>query len=416
MASILSTSLLGGKKINESAGSDKHLSKVVELGGNYRLFLRKVETEYGQDLAAGLVPGRALNGDVFKAGFVPFKKGMFEADEQGNIKDLTGLDGWARMARVLHDAQCIREKKNAEAEAERSASELGVPVDQIALKRTLDGIEEKYHGGETANGDRIYPKVQPLISGIKRKMTTRIGVVKLGPTGAPDWKGATYAIWELSNSRIQELANILAEANYVNMGRDYIEVGYMYQGADKKTAGKNAKLDGIVQAMSLETMYPQEWEAAGKKFVQDLTSGSNPDDIADFLISRNRNLKGGKTPKDIISTFKLWCANNAAVFSSIDYSSEYVEWAAKDFLESHLVDSLPKVKESFEKIAAEVAAKNQAEDASDTTPTTTLQQEEQDALKDAARLADAGSARTVMDVAKTESSADFEGDIGDLED
>lgn len=414
MASILSTSLLGGKKINESAGSDAHLSKVVELGGSYRIFMRKLVTEYGQDLAAGLVPGRVLNADVFKSGFVPFKKDMFEADEQGNIKDLTGLDSWARMARVLHDAQCTREKKNAEAEAERAASELGVPVDQVALKRTLSGIEEKYHGGETANGDRIYPKVQPLISGIKRKMTTRIAVVKLGPTGAPDWKSATYAIWELSNSRIQELANVLSQANYVNEGKDYIELGYMYMGADKKTAGKNAKLDGIVQQMSLEVMYPQEWEQAGRQFIENLTSGNTPDDIADFLISRNRNLKGGKSPKDIISTMKLWCANNAAVFSSIDYESEAVEWAAKDFLASHLVDTLPKVKESFEKIVAEQEAQKNGEEEENIAGT--LQQEEQEAIKDAARLADAGQARSVMDVASTESGTDFEGDLGDLDD
>ena len=65
MASITACGLRAGKKAKDKQGSDKHLSKVVELNGKYRLFFRQlpiVDEETGEvitdekDLATALFP------------------------------------------------------------------------------------------------------------------------------------------------------------------------------------------------------------------------------------------------------------------------------------------------------------------------------------------------------------------------
>lgn len=410
MASITANSLRSGKRAKDAQGSDPHLSKVVELNGKYRLFYRPWVVEDGVvDVAAAMVPGRSCNFEICGTGFIPYTKDMYSIDETQQIDDNTGLKSWARIARVIHDAQCAREKKNAEAEAQRTAQELNQPLDQVSLSRNLEGIELKYHGGKAADGTNIAPKEQPAISGMQQKLSTQLLAVKLLPTGMPDWKNAKYAVLELSNQRINEIIAILDDPNYCNPDCNYIEVGYDYIGADKQAAGRAAKYQGIVRQMSLEMIDPQGWESMGKKLVDGIANGKTLDEVAEIMRSRNRNLKGGKGPNDVISALKTWLAKNAAIYGSIDFSADNVAWAAKDFLDAHLVDNLPAIKEKFEQIVAEQEAKKSGESdkAENTTAAgeSTLMQaaqaptmNEQDAIAVAAQVAEAGVAQTVKNV------------------
>lgn len=435
MASITACGLRAGKKAKDKQGSDRHLSKVVELNGKYRLFFRQlpvVDDETGEiipdekDLATALVPGRSFDYDICNTSFYALSEEQFRTNEFGDVEDLTGLAPWARIARILFEAQCVREKKNAESEAERTARDLNQPVDQVSLSKRLDEIEVQYHGGKDANGTRINPSKRPAISGIQNKMTTHLGVVKLLPNGAPDFKNAKYAVFEISNSRMDELIALCSNSAFINVNKDYIEVGYDYVGADKQAAGRAAKFQGIVDSMSLESTFPAEWEQEGKRFVAGIANGANIKEVADIIISRNRNLKSGKTPNDIIMSFKQWCAKNAAVFASIDFDDETTKRAAADFLESHIVDAVPMVKERFERIVAEAeAAKNNKQNEENVSapveePSKVYdERKEAEQIAQAQAIANAGVGQTLKSLASSNPNLELTSDddlgLGDLD-
>lgn len=430
MASIMAMTLKKGKKIQDNSGTDKHLSKTVELGGKYRLFFKTADDgEGGADLFAALVPGRNCNFDIVKTSFFPFTSSMFECDEQGNItKDLTGLDAWARISSILMKAQCKREQSLIEKEATEQATTLGKPVDQVSLARSLEAIEQKYFGGEAADGSKVYAKEKPAVGSIAKKLTTRIGVVKVGPTGAPEWKNAKYAVWELSKARRDEIISLLENVNYINPSKGYLEVGYDYIGADKQTAGK-AKLQGITETISLETAYPEEWASFGKAFVENITPNTdNLEDIANFIISKNANLKYGTTPDDITSCIKTYCSKNANVYSYIDFTDKSVALAAKAFLESHLVDTYPKIKDKFEELylnsdnedvssaTSPMEAMAQANAIAANVPETTPTEEEieQKDMEQVQKILESGAAQTIKSMASSMPDVDLDDDCGDL--
>lgn len=428
MASITACTLRAGKKAKDKQGSDPHLSKSVELNGRYRLFFRTVEVEPGvRDIAVAVVPGRSLDYEVCGASFIAYNDSMYTQDDAGQITDKTGLDSWARISRVVHQAQCLRAKKNSEAEAKRTAEELGKPIDTVALSRELEGIDLIYNGGKAADGSRINPSKSPAISGVQQKMTTQLLVVKMLPDGRPDWKNAQYAVLEISNQRITEILALVDNPSYFDNNKTYFEVGYDYIGADKQTAGKAAKFQGIAESLSLAEKFPQDWETIGKGLVDGLANGRTIEETAEIIKSRNRNLKGSLTPNEVVSAFKKWCANNAAIFGSIDYEDETTGRAAKDFLESHLLDTIPTVKKKFEDIVAEQAKKE--DDATEahalvesvpveTVAESTFEDAEQKNLQTAAAIIDAGtSGQTLTQVMKNVPDIDLgmdDGDLGDL--
>lgn len=447
MASIMACGLKASKKAMDSRGSDKHLSKVVELNGNYRIFFRQLPLEAGgrlgedgmlydadgevidKDLAVAMVPGYVLDFDVCNASFFAFSEGQFETDQYNQVIDTTGLSAWCRIASVLFDAQCAREKKNAEAEAQRVAQDMQQPVDQLALAKTLEAIEFTYHGGKAADGTPIYAKKNPIISSnVKTKITTQVAVVKLLPNGAPDWQNAQYAVWEMSKTKLDEIIAIASDKNFYQPNKEYLEVGYNYIGADKKAAGKAAKFQGIVPAMSLEMTFPTEWNAAGKRFIDGLVTAETVAEAGERVVARNRNLKSGKTPNDIITSIKQWCAKNAAVFASIDFTNDFTKRAASAFLEAHIVDSVPMVKEKFEAIVAEEAEKknnsgnNAGENTSAATEATSAVDEAeakaQETLNSAAQMVSEGAGQSLKALAQGGAAIDISSeddlDLGDL--
>lgn len=370
MATWNNGSLRAGQKIRASQGGDTPLSKVVELNGNYRLFFPTFWNEYDimndegivvdhvkeADIRAAVVPGRTGDYEVVGTSFIPYTDSMYVIDPiTEKFNDTTPLEDWSRIARVLFEAQCARAKKNAEAEAERSAKELGRPVDTMSLSKTLEGIELDYHGGRAANGDPIMPKNNPaLSSNIVFKISTRVLVVRMNADDTPDWKNARYAVFEVSKARTDELTKLLSNPKHFR--GEYLECAYSYTGADKKVAGKNAKLGYVVASDSLEQLFPDEWKTVGKEMVSKIVQGT-PDEQVAFLRSRNKAFRGGHTPADIISTYKKWCSTNQAVFGSIDFTDDSVSRNAHLFLENHLVDTMPTQLAEFQRLQAENDAK-----------------------------------------------------------
>lgn len=430
-------SLRAGQRARDKAGSDQSLSKIVELNGKYRVFFRTFvipDPDTGaptddKDIRAAVVPGRLCDFEVCGTGFIPYNQEMLDYDEDtGEYKDLTNLASWARIARVLFEASCVRDKKNAEAEAQRSAQELGKPIDTYQLQKKLDDIEIQYHGGKGADGKDIMPSKQVAISGIKWKVSTRIAVVKLNAQGAPEWKDAKYATFEISKQKGDQLANFLGKPDYCFADKDYLELGYDYIGADKKAAGQAATFQGISRELSLENKFPDDWAKYGKAFISGIIPDGDGATIVNFLRARNMSLKNSADVKSAIASFTKWCATNQAIFGSINFEDETTSKAAVDFLESHLLDGLDLIKNKMQTLAdaskkkedsGESSAAGEAETA--TVPTGDGQtldqiindaQSEQNAMKSVAEHADMSSAeQTIKNIA-----GGLGGDIGLEED
>lgn len=380
MAMWTGGSLREGHRIRNNQGGDKRLSKVVELNGNYRLFFKTfieevevrdedgnlVETVQEPNIRAAVVPGRTGDWEVVGTGFIPYTNNMYDVDEiTQKLSDKTPLKDWARIARVLFEAQCAQAKKNAEAEAQRSASEMGRPVDVVGLSKKLDEIEVQYHGGKDATGKNINPDKSPAISSsIVFKISTRVLVVRMNADDTPDWKNAQYAVYEVSKSRTEKLISLLDNKKYFRGA--YLEVGYSYIGSSTKEAGKNADFQAIVKSESLEELFPEQWAAIGKSKVEGIATGSADDQVA-FMRSRNSSFKGGTTPSDIINTYKKWCSTNESVFGSIDFSDESTANAATLFLENHLVDSMPNQLKEFQRLVEERRGEGGNDEAPETT-------------------------------------------------
>ena len=439
-------SLRQGQKIRDKAGSDDGLSKIVELNGKYRLFFKKFlipdldtgEPTQDSDIYTAVVPGRVCDLKVCGTAFIPYTAEMVDYDDDtGSFKDKTNLESWARISRVLFEASCIRAKKNAEAEAQRTAQELGKDVDQLALQKALEKIEIEYHGGTGPDDKPIMPSLQPAISGIKWKVSTRIAVVKLLANGAPDWKNAKYATYEIGKSKSDHIVNLLEAKEYCSPNKDYLEVAYDYIGNDKKTAGQNANFQGIAENLSLESLYPDEWNKLGRKFIDGLITSTDNESIVAFLRARNRSLKNGGDAKGAVESLRKWCATNQAVFGSINFEDEFTSRAAADFLASHLLDSIESVKAKMEKLAEE-NSKNKAggddsssaadatsdvsEETSNAEGTQSLgdiiaeqEQKEQDAMRSVVENANmTDAAQTIKNIAGTGGLDLDDTDLGDL--
>lgn len=449
----LGGSLRAGAAISNSQGGDMPLSKVVELDGNYRIFFSTfmseievkdqdtgevVETITEGDIRAAVVPGRTGDYEKIGTGFIPYTSDMYEIDPiTDHIVDLTPLEDWGRIARVIFEAECIREKKNAEAEAERSAKELGKPIDPIALSKSLEGIEQKYHGGTAQDGEtQVMPSVSPMLStNIQLKISTRVLVVRLSADDTPDWKNAKYAVYEISKTRMQDLIGMLNNKKYFR--GEYLEVGYNYTGPNRKEAGKNAKFLPIVKSESLEETFPALWKAQGKAKVDQICQGDTGEKQVQFMRSRNRSFRGTVSPKDAISAMRKWCSTNQAVFGSIDFADDSVARAATLFLENHLVDDLPFALAEFKRLADENAKGNTDEEDNATEETTeqagptiedmevaqarqaaSTQVDESAVAKAMSQFAsgavDSQNLRAVQDAGNIDISAGDMGDLGDL--
>lgn len=345
---IIANGLAACSQLKDKQGFDDSLSKVVALNGNHRLFFKTmVQADGSVSIVAAAVPGRSCGFEETGATWITLGDGQLEVDDMGKYKDVSGLQPWGRIASIIHDARAEREKKNKEREAQQLAEEQGTPIDQVQLQKSLDAIEEKYHGGKSASGKNIPPDVSPMLSGLQIKIVTQCLVVKLDASGNPDWGNAKTAAIELSNAKKNKLLELLKDPAAFNAENGYLEVGYKYIGASTKEAGQAASFDPIAESVSLKVQFPELWVQQGDAKVKGLASDGMQ------VVARNRNLSSNKGPKDIIAAIKKWCATNPACLTTLNLTSDDVKRQAKNLVEFGLVDAVPKVKGSLMEIIRE---------------------------------------------------------------
>ena len=356
---IIAGTLRKGKAVKDSAGFDKKLSKTVNLNSDNRLIFKLTpilneetgKTDY-MDLIAASVPGRSCRYDVCGASFIKLSNEQIETDEMTQkTKDISGLDAWAKIAKVLHAAECAQKKKLKELEAQALSSATQIPVDQTKLNMEFEKLDLQYFGGKDQLGKNVAPEINPLVSGLQYKMTTQVLVIPM-VNDKPDYEKAQTAFMELSNTRISELLDIIEDAKYCSIGDEYLEVGYKFFGKDTKEAGRKAKLDGITKEYKLATIDPEGWASGGKRALDKMVKGGNVLQTADLMAGRNINLSGTKSVNDIESAIRKYCATNPGIVASINMESDEIKYAAKAFIEKGLVDSIPNIKNSLMELIA----------------------------------------------------------------
>lgn len=370
---LLGSTLSGGMKLQKQQGYDKSLSQALTLGTDNRLFFKLVmNDEGGYEIPAASIAGRNLSWEKLKLGFLVEDGDMIELTDSGKLIDKTGLSSWVNIAYLLRDAECVYEKESAEDKAKRDAEKIGVPIDQIELAKTLEGIELRYHGGEAADGTRISPKEALLVSPLRVYTYIQCLLVPMDKTGAPDWKSAQSCSLDIKNKKAQQLFDLLSKPEYVNTDDMVLEVGYAYKGEDKQKAGQAASFQGISKDTSIKTLYPEDWAKYGVKKLEDLFTD------AEMIIAKNGNANSRTTIADVISAIRKYCATNLGVLASIKFEKDETKKAAKDLIEFGLLDAVPKIKE----LAMSVVEENTAAGDSTTTAEDAVEQEAMQNMKD----------------------------------
>lgn len=369
---IIEGTMRKGKAIRDNAGYDSKLNKTVALNSTNRLFMRltpKVNEETGEteymDLISAIVPGRSCNYDVCNTSFIKLDDKQMEYDPSSKKwKDISGLDAWARIAKVLHAAECANQKQIKEFEAKAVAEATKQPVDSTKLQSSLDIIDRKYFGGKDEAGKNVMPDVSPIISGLQFKTTTQVLVVPVSGEGdVPDFEKARTAYIELSNDRISELIGILDDRKYCGLDDEFLEIEYKFYGKDTKEAGRKAKFTGVTPEYRLSKLHPDLWASQGKKALDKMVKGSTVMETADLMAGRNIGLSGNKSVSDIEACVRKYCSTNPAVISCIAIDTDEVKLAAKDLVAKGLVDGIPDIKNSLQEL---IDQQNDAKEASAT--------------------------------------------------
>lgn len=320
--------LRGGIKVKESQGSCQSLSKVVTLGGKYRLFFPIFERDGIVDVVAATMAGRKLDRDILKKSFVPITN--FEQSATGRIIDKTGLDSYARIAHVIHKSNEKAEKEAAEREAKVDADKLGVAVDQAALKQKLHEIEVAYEGDNSNKDNPIYATKNPIVGSLVTEIATECLVVPM-QNEAPQWDKAQVASVSVSTTKQTQLMALLEDDNYARVHPDFLEVSYVYAGKSKAEAGRAATFQGISADLSLKTKYADLWEKQG---VQALKRVSRTEEA---VASKNYNMSSAVTPEEVMTSFKSYCAKTPAIFANMDWEADETKRAAKDMIDKNVV-------------------------------------------------------------------------------
>lgn len=337
-----------------NAQSDNiRFNKAIELNNKYRLFMRVVDlSNYGGegfDIAAVSSPGRQLSLGEKKGGFCKFPSNMIEVTEAGRTKDLSGMQSWANVAKVLFEAAYRKEKKAVEDDAEKLARDLERDIDVVALSKNLEAVELQYHGGEAADGTKIYAKKSPFLSGIKVKVAVQVAVVRIAPDGVPELSKFKVTSFEPSNQRMDALQSLLMNPNYYEKGSEYLEVEIDYAGTDTAEAGRKLKFQGIAKSLSLAVQYPELWDKLSASMLSQLS------DSYEVIFAKAPVFSRSKSVSEVVSEIKKYCATNVSLFTYIDFEDEKTKNAAKDFIGLGLVESLPKIKNTLKELV-ELAA------------------------------------------------------------
>ena len=347
-----------GVKMKNTATFLQRLSKAATPGGQYRLFFPKIKNADGtEDVIAAAATGRALDFKIFGSAFMTYKNEWWESGDAGIKKDLINLDSYARIARIIFEAQCEREKEDAKAEAENIAQQNGGEVDSVALIRKLDKIDEKYHGREGGEGvQRTFGTVSPSIRGLATQIIVELLMVPMDSTSnTPQWDKAEYVYKEFSKKVMNTIISLLDNPAFNDPSKPYLEVAFTYGTANQtaKQAGQDANYNGVTSALGLETMFPESWASTGKDKVANIIDGKRePDEAGPIILAHSGYIQGRLTPQDIDAKLRQWVASNLVVLTHINMADPSTVKGAKDLVDSGLVDGINQVKNKLIELAS----------------------------------------------------------------
>jgi hypothetical protein len=394
-----------GKKMRSSGNYLRRLSKAVTPGASYRLFLPTYVGADGKaNIAAAAAIGRNIDFEIFGQGFMTYKEEWLEGTNTGSgYKDLTGVDVPARISRIIFEAQCAKEKDEAEVNAKRLAEANGGNLNIEALALQKAKIEEKYHGRKGGDGVQgTLPTVSPAIKGLSTQIIVEMLLVPMDSgTNTPKWDAAECVYKTVSTTLIDTLLALLDNPMYYDASRRYLEVNFTYgsMGQTAKQAGQAAQYNGVTPTMGLETMFADQWQKLGiekfntlydgavveleslkgltyttmeedtdpayKKYVEIMTK------IGESILGHAGYVAGRITPQDIKAKLNQWVAQNVNILLYIDPANPATINGAADMVASGLLDNVSSVKEKLQKVAEENGSVAETTPVASTAPTQT---------------------------------------------
>lgn len=377
---LLAGTLSKGISVRNSQGMVGNLSKALELGCKYRLFLPVVKDELGDSsVAIAAVPGRRCDGESLgNIYFVTLRD--FEVEGSGRIKDNTGLASYARISKVLYDAAYKAAVTAKEREAKAIADELGTKIDETALKQSLRELELQYYGDRTSD-PVIYANKNQLISGVVVEIATEGLLVPLDDKGAPLWGKSQSISIPVSNRKATQITSLMSNTDYYDGENDFLEIHLDYSGKDKKTASADLAFNGVSSQISLKSKFNDSWEANKSALDRLPRTGEQ-------IAARNMSMSSSTTAQDVVTAFEKFISKNQLVLVNIDMEADLTKKAAKDLITLTAIKNVPKVYNKLEELAADAIMDGEDEG-------------EEDANNKGADVEGAIEAKTVADVEAT---------------
>ena len=353
----VSSTLRQSERVQSSQGFDELLSKAVVLGNDYRIIMRVIEDGEYKEFPIPADAGRSLDYNVFGPSWVSYPEGGLEELNNGHFRDLTVLNMWARVARILLDAEYTYERRMAEIKANAEAEVSKKPIDEAALAIALKDLELKYKGGEKSDGDKVKPEKFPIIGSIQIAVVAQAYIIKYdADKKEADWENSKVISFRCSKDKINELKAGLKFAQ--KSGLPYVEFAYSYTGKDKQSAGRKAKLEVVKEEEnSLAHMFPEAWEREKDRILSSLSTDEN------VILSKSSAISSTITIDEVVSKMKAYCAKNVGILSNVDLESEDVKKNAEFMLDNNIFvktkDIIPKLEEIVAKKKEERADKEE---------------------------------------------------------
>lgn len=287
-----------------------------------------------------------------------------EIHDDDSFSDLTELRSIERIAQVLHTSMFTAEVAAAEKRVRDEAQEAGVEINQDALAKQRELVDEKFYGNKDKHKNA---EVKPLVSRAE-KYTYTIGVfVPMTVQGVPEWEKAQVGIWQLTATRQDKLAGLYKAEAYAYSGKPYIEFSFDYKGDTKQEAGRNATYEFITPALSLEAKFENDWKIYGQPLIEKLPNGT-PQEMANSIIARCGALHNRNSISDILSKFYAHVSTmQTAVVALKKLDDDYLKKNKKYINMIPSLSRYPAIKEYIDSIADE---SDDAEESVASTPTT----------------------------------------------
>lgn len=362
-----------GIKTKENQGTFTFLSQAVDKNNTYRIcfpvikktgsykedgtFVPSPEPGFDDefDIQAITLPGYKT--DLDKMGTTFFPLNDYDINEVGKVIDNGILPTYARISKILFDAEYRRECSNKEAQVAKDAADMGQQVDPVTLNTSLKEIEQAYYGAKI-NGQNVAPSKQQAVNPLRVCIFTAGVIWKLEGETKPSLNEDTIGFsLELNGTKATQLKTAITKAmaerkdmmeaiarkkmmgntptpeeeNFRHMlDQGYLEVEYVYHGTSKQEAGRSAAFTYCgMESDATCKKFPDYWSKKKDEIIGKLIYDM------DTMAAKNRNLSMAPTEDKVRMNFLKYCSENAVLGSYINFEGEEadaVKRAAADML------------------------------------------------------------------------------------